>query len=426
MKNSIINKINNSLCDMEKTLNSMYRNKCYIVVNGERIYNVSKTKRGAEGYIKRHSCGYYDEYSMEMVYPSYEIIEVKQSEIVGFNNFTLWHGELIQYLGSPWMISNIEYYIKFVDNKELLKYIKESIEDIKNNKGVREPRQIRIEKGFNSYEEYREAIEAEEAAKWAAYEAEQEVERKKAEERRIEEERKQNILNNSDAKLIKTDKNIIIEGIKVARKAADLEEVEQWGGKENIIISNYIILNNECFNILTNDLYMNFNLIAKSGGTRVYKDGQEIDYDNTDEREIYNNKDKYNFYEDNILITNQDNTKFIVVNPHGYSYCRYTGILTAAEGKRVLRQLKGETKANKLQVIESKINELEDITNAGKCNNLYLEIEALEKRFKLVKSNKLKYKLQDQINSKIKEIAKIILSDELLYMQFINESKNKN
>ena len=423
MKNTIINKINNSLYDIERVLNSMYRNKCFIVVSGERIDNVSKTKRGAEGYIKRHSYGYYDEYSMEMVYPSYEIIEVKQSEIVGFNNFTLWHGELIQYLGSPWMISNIEYYIKYVDNKELLEYIKESIEDIKNNKGVREPRQIGIEKGFNSYEEYREAVEAEEAAKWAAYEAEQEVERKKAEERRIEEERKQNILNNSNAKLIKTDKNIIIEGIKVARKAADLEEVEQWGRKENIIISNYIILNNECFNILTNDLYMNFNLIAKSGGTRVYKDGQEIDYDNTDEKEIYNNKDKYNFYEDNILITNQDNTKFIVVNPHGYSYCRYTGILTEAEGKRVLKQLKGETNINKFQIIESNMNEPEEASNVEKCNNIYREIEALENRLKLVKSAKLKYKLQDQINNKMKEIAKIILSDELLYMQFMKESK---
>ena len=53
------------------------------------------------------------------------------------------------------------------------------------------------------------------------------------------------------------------------------------------------------------------------------------------------------------------------------------------------------------------------------------EVEALENRLKLVKSNKLKYKLQDQINSKMKEIAKIILSDELLYLQFMKESKEK-
>ena len=56
-----------------------------------------------------------------------------------------------------------------------------------------------------------------------------------------------------------------------------------------------------------------------------------------------------------------------------------------------------------------------------RVNNIYLEVEALENRLKLVKSNKLKYKIQDQINSKMKEIAKIILSDELLYLQFMKE-----
>ena len=63
------------------------------------------------------------------------------------------------------------------------------------------------------------------------------------------------------------------------------------------------------------------------------------------------------------------------------------------------------------------------MTNIEKVNNIYVEVEALENRLKLVKSNKLKYKLQDQINRKMKEIAKIILNDELLYMQFIKESK---
>ena len=108
----------------------------------------------------------------------------------------------------------------------------------------------------------------------------------------------------------------------------------------------------------------------------------------------------------------------------------YTNQVLKEELKEVeqleVAEAKEEIKENKLQVIESKINESEDLTNAERCNNIYLEIEALEKRLKLVKSNKLKYKLQDQIDSKMKEIIKIILSDELLYMQFMNESKNKN
>ena len=126
----------------------------------------------------------------------------------------------------------------------------------------------------------------------------------------------------------------------------------------------------------------------------------------------------------NILITNEDNTEFIVVNPHGYNYARYTGILTASEGRRVLKQLKGELKQNKLEVIENNIkNVSEGITNVEKCNNIYSEVEALENRLKLVTSAKLKYKIQSQINDKMQEIAKIILSDEILYMQFMKESK---
>lgn len=219
---------------------------------------------------------------------------------------------------------------------------------------------------------------------------------------------------------------VYLNNIKVARKINNITEVEEWGEIENILIEKYIILNNNDFDYMCNNLLSDYSFIKGYGGSRAEaKEGADVP-EEYDINYLYANRNKFNFYEINILITNKDNTKFIIVNPHGHSYCRYTGILTAAEGKRVLRQLNGETKTNKFQVIESKINESEDLTNAERCNNIYLEIEALEKRLKLVKSNKLKYKLQDQINNKMKEIAKIILSDELLYMQFMNESKNKN
>lgn len=221
------------------------------------------------------------------------------------------------------------------------------------------------------------------------------------------------------------EEEIKVNDVTVGRKENNILDVEEFGTKENIIITKYAILKNSDFDYMCNNLLNDFKFLEGFGGSRAEaKEGAEVPQD-YDINYIYNNKDKFNFYEINILITNADNTKFIIVNPHGYSYCRYTGILTAAEGKRVLRQLKGETKANKFQVIESKINEPEDLTNAERCNNIYLEIEALEKRLNLVKSNKLKYKLQDQINNKMKEIAKIILSDELLYMQFMKESKDK-
>ena len=84
-----------------------------------------------------------------------------------------------------------------------------------------------------------------------------------------------------------------------------------------------------------------------------------------------------------------------------------------------------QPKENKFEIIEGTTEATEEGDNIQRINNIYSEVEALENRLKLVKSNKLKYKIQDQINSKMKEIAKIILSDELLYLQFMKESKEK-
>lgn len=216
---------------------------------------------------------------------------------------------------------------------------------------------------------------------------------------------------------------IKINNVTVGRKENNIYDVEEYGTKEDIIITKYAILENNDFDYMCNNLLSDFNFLEGFGGSRAEaKEGVEVPQD-YDINYIYNNKDKFNFYEINILITNEDKTKFIVVNPHGYSYCRYTGILTAAEGRRILKQLKGEVKENKLQVIENTTKTTEEPNNVKRINNIYLEVEALENRLKLVKSNKLKYKLQDQINSKMKEIAKIILSDELLYLQFMKESK---
>ena len=217
---------------------------------------------------------------------------------------------------------------------------------------------------------------------------------------------------------------IKINNVTVGRKENNIIDIEEYGTKENIIITKYAILNNNDFDYICNNLLNDFNFLEGFGGSRAEaKEGAEVPKD-YDINYIYNNKDKFNFYEINILITNEDKTKFIVVNPHGYSYCRYTGILTAAEGRRILKQLKGEPKENKFEVLEG-ITEAteakEEQNNVQRVNNIYLEVEALENRLKLVKSNKLKYKIQDQINSKMKEIAKIILSDELLYLQFMKE-----
>lgn len=76
-----------------------------------------------------------------------------------------------------------------------------------------------------------------------------------------------------------------------------------------------------------------------------------------------------------------------------------------------------------LKVVENNTTTPKKVSNVELCNSIYNEIEALENRFKMVTSSKLKNKLHLQIDSKTQELAKIIMSDELLYMQFMRESK---
>lgn len=146
MKKNVLNKINKSLYEQERILKNMYKGKTFLVVGGcGTIDKAYKTKRGAEGYInKNRDWSYYDEYSMELVYPNSnsQVVEIKKSELVGFNNWKLWHEELIDYLGKPWMISNIEQYMKYVEDQDLLNYINESIIDIKKGNGLKVPKQL--------------------------------------------------------------------------------------------------------------------------------------------------------------------------------------------------------------------------------------------------------------------------------------------
>lgn len=224
-------------------------------------------------------------------------------------------------------------------------------------------------------------------------------------------------------KVIETTNNIFINDISISRKPSSVEDAREFTTLENIVINKYLVLSNSIFNNLCNDFFMDFTPIAHQGGTRGFKSGIEVDYNNYKDIYAFINDKDIEKYSDNILITNEDNTKYIVVNPEGYSYCRYVGILTVSEGTRILKQLKGEVKASNLQVIENNnCSTLEGTSNVELINSIGLEVEALEKRLNMVTSAKLKYKIQCQIDSKMKEVAKIIMSDEILYMQFMKET----
>lgn len=77
---------------IEATENS-FRNKCFVVLQGNQIQKFAKTKRSAESYIKNHSFSYYDEYFMEMreAGEGLYIVEVLALDIVDyFNTSSIW------------------------------------------------------------------------------------------------------------------------------------------------------------------------------------------------------------------------------------------------------------------------------------------------------------------------------------------------
>ena len=146
MKNTILNKINSNLYEMERVSGVMYKGKCYLVVTSfGQIKSAAKTKRGAEGYIKRNeNFSYYDEYTQELCYPdaNCEIVEIKENELVGFNDYALWFTELKCYMGRSYQVSNLDWYKKYVTDKDVLNYIEENIKSIKENNGVMMPKEL--------------------------------------------------------------------------------------------------------------------------------------------------------------------------------------------------------------------------------------------------------------------------------------------
>lgn len=140
-KQELLNKINESAYQVKEVRNSLYHGKCYVVATNY-INGIFKTKRGAEGYIKRNSGrSYYDEYLQELVYPSAgECFEILESEIIEVaNNKMFWYKQLRKenYNIMCGLGENLIYEAKQSNvSEEIMEYIKESIKSLENNQGL--------------------------------------------------------------------------------------------------------------------------------------------------------------------------------------------------------------------------------------------------------------------------------------------------
>lgn len=127
---NFIKVINSNVDYAIKATENSYRNKFFIVVNGDRIENFSKTKRGAEGYIKKNTFSYYDDYSQEMINAgsNLEVVELSSFDIIDYyNNTNIWFETMF----TRWKIrQNNEYMLTLANKLECSENVIKVIESI--------------------------------------------------------------------------------------------------------------------------------------------------------------------------------------------------------------------------------------------------------------------------------------------------------
>lgn len=125
--------INSNVDYAIKATENSYRNKFFIVVNGDNIQSFQKTKRGAEGYIKKNSFSYYDEYFQELreAGANLEIIELSSFDIIDYyNNALIWFDTMY----TRWKIrQSNDYMLTLVNQLECSENVIKVIESILDN-----------------------------------------------------------------------------------------------------------------------------------------------------------------------------------------------------------------------------------------------------------------------------------------------------
>lgn len=138
-RNEIVKKINNNFYDLKQAKEHTYRGKLFVVADECRIKSFHKTKRGAEGKVKRdEGYSYYDEYLNELVYPAVgEVFEIKENELGDYDNADVWEEELRSRMSAPWLVDNmINDFLSEVTNEDLKNAILENAESIKKYEGM--------------------------------------------------------------------------------------------------------------------------------------------------------------------------------------------------------------------------------------------------------------------------------------------------
>ncbi|MGG3987473.1 hypothetical protein [Bacillus smithii] len=142
MTKTLLSAINSDPSLAARALKNLYRRKTYAVgrPNGH-IDTFKKTKRGAEGYIKREQQGsYYDDYLQEMVSYGSDMFyeEIKEQDILNpAESLVIWFRYLKSIQGQSYLYDQALKIMKSLSvSEEVKNYVITGIDDMKNNRGL--------------------------------------------------------------------------------------------------------------------------------------------------------------------------------------------------------------------------------------------------------------------------------------------------
>jgi hypothetical protein len=138
----VLNVINSNPSLCHDAFNNLFRNKTFVVVsNNGHVERFSKTKRGAESYIKKQqSISYYDDYSQSMVTcgGNLSVFEIHEADLLNpSSSKKLWYKYFRSIQGQDYLYNQALTQAKYYNCEgDLLEYITFTIDEMRNEKGL--------------------------------------------------------------------------------------------------------------------------------------------------------------------------------------------------------------------------------------------------------------------------------------------------
>ncbi|TPF17980.1 hypothetical protein [Priestia megaterium] len=142
MRNEILKAINSNPSQAAEALETTYRGKVFAVaMSNGHVMSFYKTKRGAEGYVKKQSSvSFYDEYSQSMTTcgNGLNVIEISETEIVNpAEDVNMWYEFIKSYLNMPSFMSNIVATAKRMNvSEDVMSYVEAATNEVFTTGGL--------------------------------------------------------------------------------------------------------------------------------------------------------------------------------------------------------------------------------------------------------------------------------------------------